>query len=101
MREYSVEVVGVLLVLALLDQTVGPRLLSRPRFLLLLALLSLGTLAFDGYLVARPVLRYGWQYLSGVQIGWVPLEDFGYGVAFVTVAVSVWEGLERASRRHG
>lgn len=101
MKEYSAEVAGVLLVLASLDLTLGLRLLRRPRFLLLLALLSLGTLLFDGYLVARPVLQYGWQYLTGVQLGWVPLEDFGYGIAFVIVAVSVWEGLERASRRRG
>ncbi|HZQ36398.1 MAG TPA: lycopene cyclase domain-containing protein [Dehalococcoidia bacterium] len=99
--EYSAEVAGVLLVLALLDQTVGLRLLRRPRFLLLLALLSLGTLIFDGYLVARPVLQYGWRFLTGIQLGWVPLEDFGYGIAFVIVAVSVWEGLERAGRGHG
>lgn len=99
MREYSAEVVAILLILALADQSVGLRLLRRPRFLLLLALLSLGTLGFDGYLLARPVLRYGWRYLSGVQVGWVPLEDFGYGVAFFIVAVSVWEGLERAGRK--
>jgi lycopene cyclase domain-containing protein len=101
MREYSAEVVAALLVLAAVDQTIGHRLLRRPRFLLLLALLSLGTLGFDGYLLARPVLQYGWQYLSGVQLGWVPLEDFGYGVAFFVVAVSVWEGLERAGRKRG
>jgi lycopene cyclase domain-containing protein len=101
LNEYSAEVAGVLLVLALLDQTVGQRLLRRPRFLLLLALLSLGTLTFDGYLVARPVLQYGWRFLTGIQLGWVPLEDFGYGIAFAIVAVSVWEGLERAGRRRG
>jgi lycopene cyclase domain-containing protein len=100
-REYSAEVAGVLLALALLDQTVGLRLLRRPRFLLLLALLSFGTIMFDGYLVARPVLQYGWRFLTGIQLGWVPLEDFGYGIALVIVAVSVWEGLERAGRRHG
>ncbi len=101
MNEYSREVVIVLLLLGVLDQTVGFRLLRRPRFLLLLAVLSLGTLAFDGYLLARPVLKYGWRFLSGVQVGWVPLEDFGYGLAFFIVAVSVWEALERAGARHG
>jgi lycopene cyclase domain-containing protein len=90
----------VLLLLAVLDQTVGVRLLRRPRFLLLLCLLSLGTLVFDGYLVARPVLHYGWRHLSGIQLGWAPLEDLGYGIACFIVAVSAWEVLEREGGRH-
>lgn len=99
MREYSREIVCVLLLLAGLDWLSGVRLLRRRRFLALLALLSLGTLVFDGYLTARPVLRYGWRYLSGVQLGTIPLEDFGYGVALVSVAVLSWELLERAGKR--
>jgi len=99
MGEYSWEIVIVLALLAGLDWLSGVRLLRRGRFLALLALLSVGTLAFDGYLTARPVLQYGWRYLSGAQLGTIPLEDFGYGVALVGVAVLCWELLERAGKR--
>lgn len=99
MSEYGLEVVGVLALLVALDLLLGTRLIRRPRFYVLLFAICLGTLLFDGYLDARPVVRYGWQHLSGVQVWVVPVEDFGYGVALATAAVLTWEVLGRAGRR--
>lgn len=101
MREYTVEVLIVLATLILVDQLGGTRLLRRPAFCVLLVCLSAGTLLFDGYLDARPVLQYGWRYLSGIQLWVVPVEDFGYGVALASVAIMAWEMLERAGKRLG
>jgi len=98
-KEYTAEVLAVLAVLAAVDQLAGTRLFRRGAFYLLLLCLGVGTLLFDGYLDARPVLRYGWRYLSGVQLWVVPVEDFGYGAALATVAVLMWELLERASKQ--
>lgn len=104
MREYTVEIVAVLLVLVLMDLLAGTRLFRRWRFYSVLVAISLGTLLFDGYLNARPVLAYGWRYLSGIQLWVVPIEDFGYGIALATVAIITWEfaeALERAGKRRG
>ncbi len=99
MSEYAAEVLAALLLLMVIDELSGTRLFRRRRFYLLLALVSVGTLLFDGYLNARPVLQYGWHYLSGVQLWVVPVEDFGYGVALATAAIMTWELLERAGKR--
>jgi lycopene cyclase domain-containing protein len=101
MSEYTVEVIVVLLALFAVDWVSGVRLMLRSRFLAVLVCLSLGTLAFDGYLDARPVVVYGWRYLSGVQLWVVPVEDFGYGIALATIAVLSWELMGRAGKRRG
>jgi lycopene cyclase domain-containing protein len=98
MSEYSWEVVGVLLLLGILDRVLGLGLLRRGRFLALLGLICAGTLLFDGYLDSRPVVLYGWRYLSGLQLWKVPLEDFGYGISMATIAVGGWELVERRQR---
>ncbi|MHB8577161.1 MAG: lycopene cyclase domain-containing protein [Dehalococcoidia bacterium] len=99
MSEYPIEVLVVLAVLATADQVSGVRLLRRWRFWAMLACICAGTLTFDGYLDARPVVLYGWQHLSGLQLWVVPIEDFGYGIALATVAILSWELSERAGRR--
>ncbi len=99
MNEYTVEVLIALVLLVIIDHIAGTRLFRRGRFYVLLVGLSLGTFIFDGYLNGRPVLEYGWRYLSGIQLLVVPLEDFGYGVALATVAIMTWELVERAGKR--
>ncbi len=99
MNEYTLEVLVALVLIVVLDQVAGTRLFRRGQFYVLLVVLSLGTFVFDGYLNGRPVLEYGWRYLSGIQLWVVPLEDFGYGIALATVAVMTWELVERAGKR--
>jgi lycopene cyclase domain-containing protein len=102
MKEYTTEVVVVLLLLVLLDAAVGTWLFRRWRFWAVVVAICAGTLLFDGYLNARPVLAYGWRHLSGIQLWVVPIEDFGYGIALAAVAIITWElaeALERAGKR--
>ena len=101
MSEYTWEVLAVLAALIVLDRFSGVRLAARRRFWAVISCICIGTLVFDGYLNERPVLQYGWRYLSGVQLWVVPIEDFGYGVALASVAIIAWELMGRAGKRSG
>lgn len=61
-----------------------------PRFALAVVLL---TVVFDGFLTARPVVHYAPSAISGVRLGSIPIEDFGYGLALVGSVVAVFEFL--------
>ena len=101
MIEYSLLTVSILFCLAAIDAVTGVRLLRRSRFWLLLILLSVGTLVFDGYLTARPVISYNPRFLLGVRLWHIPVEDFGYCLIIVTTVILMWELLERVGdRRH-
>lgn len=57
----------------------------------------------DGWLtrLSAPIVRYNPQQFSGIRFPWdIPIEDFGFGFAMVTVTLLIWRTLgQRHDRR--
>lgn len=55
-----------------------------------LAVVALTTV-FNGYLTARPIVRYAEAEQLGLRIGTVPIEDYGFGLALVWVTTVIYQ----------
>lgn len=58
----------------------------------------------DGWLTKlnAPVVIYRSSQFSGIRFPWdIPIEDFVYGFALVTMAILLWERAGRSARSHG
>ncbi len=56
----------------------------------------------DGWLtkLSAPIVLYDRAEFSGVRFPWdIPIEDFGFGFAMVTLAIILWKLAERRSAR--
>jgi len=82
---YSLVVIAPLLLL------VRTKLIKEVAFLYQMAFVLLATLIFNWYLTARPIVLYNSVVRSGVQIGPIPLEDFFFGVCYISLVVYFYE----------
>lgn len=78
-------------VLVGIDYCFNNSLASIKAYWLFVGILSLLTLVFNGYLTARPIVIYDATYISGLRIYTIPVEDFVFGWAMVTLAVGSYE----------
>jgi len=49
----------------------------------------------NGYLTSRPVFLYGERFVSGLRIGTIPIEDFIFAFAFISLVIILWECYKR------
>ena len=49
----------------------------------------------NGILTALPVVSYNDEYIMGIKLGTIPVEDLIYSMLMLLIAVAVYEGLER------
>jgi lycopene cyclase domain-containing protein len=82
---YSLAVIAPLLLL------VRTKLIKEVVFLYQMAFVLLTTLIFNWYLTARPIVLYNSAVKSGVQIGPIPLEDFFFGVCYISLVIYFYE----------
>lgn len=73
--------------------------LCRKSSLLFLAVVSVLTLVFNGYLTWRPVVVYNSAVMTNLRIGTVPVEDFFYGLGLLCGIVMVYEVFERRLKK--
>jgi len=50
---------------------------------------------FDNLIVATGIVAYDTTKISGLMIGWAPIEDFAYTIAAVLIVPSVWSAMIR------
>ena len=82
-----------------LDLALGTRVLPRPRFLTLLALVTALTTVFNGYLTARPVVLYDDRYQLGIRVISIPVEDYVYGLGLVFLTAVLYQrGMDRGAK---
>ena len=97
---YTVAALCAPVLLAVLEVTVlRTGLLRRPRFWLTLAITLGFQIPVDGWLtkLSAPIVSYRTGASSGVRWPWdIPVEDFGFSFAMITLTVALWE---RALRR--
>jgi lycopene cyclase domain-containing protein len=60
------------------------------RWLVTLLSLCLLTAVFDSIIISLGIVTYNDARLLGIYIGKAPVEDFGYTIASVIVAPSIW-----------
>lgn len=49
------------------------------------------TTVFNGYLTGRPIVLYDPQFLLGLRIGTIPLEDYAFGLSLVWVTTVLYQ----------
>jgi lycopene cyclase domain-containing protein len=74
----------------IVDQLLKTKLLLQPKYVLFLGIVGIFKFFVNGYLTAHIVL-YNSQQILGLRIGTIPVEDFIYGFALVTLCISLWE----------
>jgi len=76
-------------------------ILRSPRFWATMAITLAFQVAVDGWLtkLSAPVVAYRPSAISGLRWPWdIPVEDFGFGFAMITLTVALWERAVRRGR---
>ncbi len=89
--EYTGLTLLSLALVGLIDLVSGVRVLTHSRFLPFIALVAAFTLAFNGYLTARPLITYDAAYQLDFRITTIPVEDFGFGIALTYLSTVIFE----------
>jgi lycopene cyclase domain-containing protein len=76
------------------DRFLETYLMKRSLFLWLLGLIVVFTLIFNGYLTARPVVLYDYNFQLNLLVGTIPIEDFIYGLSLMYHVVVLYEWLQ-------
>jgi lycopene cyclase domain-containing protein len=77
-----------------LDRILGTRVMAGRVYWIFMAIMMSCEMIVNGFLSARPVFLYNPAHLSGLYLGTIPMEDFFFGFAFITVVVVLWEVLK-------
>ena len=92
------------LVVALELAVLRTGILRQARFWLTLVITLAFQVPVDGWLtkLSAPVVSYQAGAISGLRWPWdIPVEDFGFGIALVTLTLVLWERARRAGRVPG
>ncbi len=76
------------------DRLLKINLFLQSRTYLFLTILTGLMLVFNGYLTARPVVLYNSAYQLDFRIFTIPIEDFGYGFAYLLFCTMIYEKLK-------
>ncbi len=77
-------------------------LFRRPAYWLTLAITWAFQVPVDGWLtkLSAPIVIYNRRDLSGLRFPWdIPIEDFAYGFALVTLVLLLWTRQDRPASR--
>ena len=95
MPEYTVAaVVAALAVVAVELWWLRTGLLRRSTFWIALAICFFFQVLVDGWLtkLSAPIVRYSDDHTTGVRFPWdIPVEDYLYGFALITLTLLLWE----------
>jgi len=64
---------------------------------ILTAVLLVMTAIFDNFIVGTGIVAYDPELISGVRIGYAPIEDFFYTLAAIVLIPSLWNWLRSRS----
>lgn len=87
---YTLLAVSSVFAVVVLDRIVKTDLLKDIRYYLFLLIIVFFKLLVNGALTAK-IVMYDPAQITNLRILTIPLEDFGFGFAMVTLAVIVWE----------
>ena len=94
MPEYTaLVVVGMVAVVALEVFVCRTGVFTTARYWLSMAIVFSFQVLVDGWLtkLSAPIVLYGPDHMLGVRFPWdIPIEDFGFGFAMVTLVIVLW-----------
>jgi lycopene cyclase domain-containing protein len=73
------------------------RYLPLTEIAILTAVLLVMTAIFDNFIVGTGIVAYDPELISGVRIGYAPIEDFFYTLAAIVLIPSLWNWLRSRS----
>ncbi len=95
MPEYAVAAAAaVVAVVALEVWVLGSGLFRRPAYWVAMAIVVAFQVLVDGWLtkLSAPIVLYDGDQVTGVRLPWdIPVEDFFFGFALVTLVLALWE----------
>lgn len=97
--EYTILASAGAALAVLADRLLGTHLLRTGPYRIFLALMGVFTIVSNSYLTGRPIVLYGEQFHLGIRLGTIPMEDFLFGFALVTMSVILWEYYKRRGER--
>ena len=77
-------------------------ILKRPAYWVTIAIVWAFQVPVDGWLtkLSAPIVIYDPRDFSGIRFPWdIPIEDFVYGFALVTLVLAIWVRIGRTYRR--
>jgi lycopene cyclase domain-containing protein len=101
--EYSVAAVGAVAAVVVLERVVlRTGLFGRAAFWITITVCFAFQVLVDGWLTKRadPIVRYRESAIIGVRFPWsIPVEDFLFGFALLTLVLLLWERASGTARR--
>ena len=94
-KEYTFMAFGSSALFLLLDKYSGTKLVNTMQFWKTQGWIFVAELICNGYLTARPVLIYSNKTMIGFRFVTIPIEDFFYGFALVSLCMWSYAMLER------
>ncbi|MBD3166555.1 lycopene cyclase domain-containing protein [bacterium] len=95
---FGLEYTGLVLIAlgfsAFIDMNLHTEVFLQPRVFVYMAISILATTIFNMYLTGRPVVLYGEEYQLSFRIISIPVEDYFYGLAHLTLVATVYEALK-------
>lgn len=102
MPEYTLLTVIAVIAVALLELLwLRTGIFRTAQYWLAIAIVVFFQVLVDGWLtkLSAPIVRYNPEHHAGLRFPWdIPVEDFGFGWAMVTLTILVWV---KAGRRSG
>jgi len=91
MKEYTLFGVISIIVTIILDRVTGVNILKNKIFYFFIFIILIFKLLVNGYLTGKDIFLYNPEFILGLRIGSIPLEDFLFGFSMVTLTIVFWE----------
>ncbi|MBZ0202714.1 MAG: lycopene cyclase domain-containing protein [Ignavibacteria bacterium] len=95
MKEYTILAVFAVFLAILTDFLLRTKLLKNIKFWIFWGVMFVLIFMVNGYLTYRPIVLYGKSFHLGIRLFTIPIEDFLYGFALLTMNISIWEYFTR------
>lgn len=96
MKEYTLLAVAGVVLAVIVDMLVlKTRLILSKKFWVFWCVMFVLIFIINGYLTWRPIVLYGEGHYLGVRLITIPVEDFLYGFALLTLNIAIWEFYNR------
>jgi len=92
LKEYTIlAVAGVVLAIIVDMLVLKTRLMLNKKFWIFWCVMFVLIFIINGYLTWRPIVLYGEEHYLGIKLFTIPIEDFFYGFALLTLNIAIWE----------
>lgn len=102
--EYTILTAIALVLVPLLELLVlRTGIFRRPAYWIAMGICLAFQVPVDGWLtkLSDPIVLYHPDRMLGIRVPWdIPIEDFGFGIAMLSLTLIVWEYLKQRRARH-